>query len=145
MKFTLLIYITVIALSALLTGCGGGGNDADRANDNAVGKSKPRTLPATDASNPTASPLDSWVGRWTGPEGTFLMLAKDGDLYRVEIKSLDGRAGYEGRPVGDHIEFERDGKTESIRATSGKDTGMKWLQDKTTCLTINPGEAFCRD
>ncbi len=73
------------------------------------------------------------------------MLAKDGEHYRVEIQSLDGRAGYEGHAVGDHVEFERDGTTEAIRATSGKDTGMKWLQDKTTCLTIKPGEAFCRD
>ena len=35
--------------------------------------------------------------------------------------------------------------TETIIATSGKGTGMKWLADKHDCLVIKPGEGYCRD
>jgi hypothetical protein len=34
---------------------------------------------------------------------------------------------------------------ESIRATDGPATGMKWLSDKSNCLTIRSGEGYCRD
>jgi hypothetical protein len=47
--------------------------------------------------------------------------------------------------AGDRIEFERDGKRESVRAGSGKETGMKWLLEKKDCLIIKTGEGFCRD
>lgn len=93
----------------------------------------------------TASTLDRWLGKWSGPEGTFLVISKKEDHYHVTIQSLDGPASYAGKQVEDRIEFERNGKTESIRATDGKGTGMKWLQDKTNCLTINLSEGFCRD
>jgi hypothetical protein len=93
----------------------------------------------------TSAAIDNWLGQWTGPEGTSLTLSKSGDGYRVTILSLDRPAHYEGKAVGDHIEFARNGKVESIRATNGKDTGMKWLQEKTNCLTIQLSEGFCRD
>ncbi len=89
--------------------------------------------------------LDLWLGQWNGPEGTFLVLAKNQERYRITIQSLDGPASFDGTAVGDHIEFVCLGKTESIRATNGKATGMKWLQDKTNCLTVSTGEGFCRD
>ena len=61
------------------------------------------------------------------------------------IQSLDGPATYEGVAAGDRIEFNRDGKTEFIRAGSGKQTGMKWLLEKRDCLIIKQGEGFCRE
>jgi len=45
-----------------------------------------------------------------------------------------------GTPVGTQIQFDGNGVTESIRATNGRATGMKWLGDKSNCLTIRPGE-----
>jgi hypothetical protein len=90
-------------------------------------------------------PTDLWLGQWTGPEGTFLLLSSNGDKYVVKIQSLDGPATYEGVASGNQIQFERQGKTEFIRADSGKETGMKWLLDKETCLIIKTGEGFCRD
>ena len=39
----------------------------------------------------------------------------------------------------------RDGRAESIAATTGDETGMKWLAGKTNCLTIKVGEGYCRD
>ncbi len=29
--------------------------------------------------------------------------------------------------------------------TNGAETGMKWLSEKANCLTISPGEGYCRD
>jgi hypothetical protein len=89
--------------------------------------------------------MDQWLGKWIGPEGTFLVLAKNSNQYVVEIHSLDGAATYEGTVVGDRIEFHRGGKSESIHAGNGQDTGMKWLLDKKNCLIIRTGEGFCRD
>jgi hypothetical protein len=97
------------------------------------------------AGTPKPAVPDQWLGKWTGPEGTFLLLSKAGDKYTVQIQSLDGPNTYEGKAIGDLIEFVRDGKTESIRAGSGQDTGMKWLLDKKNCLVIKTGEGFCRD
>ena len=92
----------------------------------------------------TNAVVDQWIGQWNGPEGTFLVVSKNSDKYAVKINSLDGPATYEGIAVGDHIEFQRDGKNESIRAGSGADTGMKWLLGEKNCLVIKKSEGFCR-
>ena len=92
----------------------------------------------------TNAATDQRLGKWIGPEGTFLELAKSGNKYVLKINSLDGPATYEGISVGDHIEFQRDGRSESIRAGNGVDTGMKWLLHKKNCLFIKKGEGFCR-
>jgi hypothetical protein len=136
--------ITAIAIMVLMTAC------QDR-NQSPAGPSptvpvssaptSPTTAPAASANNVT----DKWLGRWNGPEGTYLLLSKRDDQYFVRIQSLDGPATYEGVAAGDRIEFKRDGKTESIRAGSGKETGMKWLLEKKNCLIIKQGEGFCRD
>ena len=34
---------------------------------------------------------------------------------------------------------------ETITATDGEATGMKWLLDKQNCLTVRSGEGYCRD
>jgi len=88
---------------------------------------------------------DQWSGKWIGPEGTFLEILKDGARYKVMIQSLDGSRTFQGVPVPTGIEFQRNGKTEIIRAGNGQDTGMKWLLDKKNCLVIRSGEGFCRD
>jgi hypothetical protein len=61
------------------------------------------------------------------------------------VKDLDAALTFKGVAAGDRIEFERDRMPESLRATNGDETGMKWLAGKTNCLTIKPGEGFCRD
>jgi hypothetical protein len=85
-----------------------------------------------------------WLGKWLGPEGTYLEIAADGQNYQVTIRNLDGPRTFPGAPAGDHITFQRDGITESIRPGTGKETGMKWLVDKTDCLVVKPGEGYCR-
>lgn len=88
---------------------------------------------------------DQWLGQWTGPEGTFLRLEGGKGSYKVTVQNLDGPRAFQGSAVGAQIQFERDGVTESIRATNGAETGMKWLVDKKNCLTVRPGEGYCRD
>lgn len=104
-----------------------------------------QTPQAPPALPPPATDVESWLGRWNGPEGTFLELARDGEGLRITIQDLDGPKTYAGAAAADHVEFERDGKVESIRATNGQATGMKWLLEKSRCLTIRTGEGFCRD
>ena len=89
--------------------------------------------------------VEQWLGRWAGPEATFLLLSRNGDRYEVTIQDLDGPKTYSGKFAGDHLEFDRNGRVESIRATTGQETGMKWLLEKQNCLTIRSGEGFCRD
>jgi hypothetical protein len=88
---------------------------------------------------------DKWLGQWNGPEGTLLRLAGGKGKYEITIQNLDGPRNFQGSAVGDQIQFERDGVKESIRATNGAETGMKWLSDKSNCLTVRHGEGYCRD
>lgn len=89
--------------------------------------------------------LDAWLGEWRGPEGTLLTLAGGQGGYRVTVRDLDGPRSFDGSAVADGIAFERDGVIETIRATDGPGTGMKWLAGKRDCLVVRPGEGFCRD
>jgi hypothetical protein len=101
--------------------------------------------PASSGATATAPATDKWLGQWNGPEGTFLRLEGRKGKYEITIQDLDGPKTYQGISLGDQIQFERDGATETIRATNGAETGMKWLSEKANCLTIRPGEGYCRD
>lgn len=99
-------------------------------------------MPAPD--KPSAEP-DKWIGRWNGPEATSMLIAGGKGEYDITISDLNGPRRYKGTASGARIDFSRDGSSESIRATTGSETGMKWLADKSNCLTIRYGEGFCRD
>ena len=88
---------------------------------------------------------DAWSGKWNGPEGTFLEISGSEGKYTIIIQDLDGPKTYQGIGSNNQIEFERNGATETLRATNGAETGMKWLADKTNCLTVRTGEGYCRD
>ena len=85
---------------------------------------------------------DSWTGQWNGPEGTYLQISGTHGAYTITIKDLDRARTFPGSTVDDHIEFRRDGRNESLRASSGDATGMKWLAGKTDCLTVRSGEGY---
>ena len=121
---TSLVALTTLAFALVLAGC------HDRA-----ARSETTAAPATDA----------WLGQWNGPEGTFLRLEGGNGRYEITIQNLDGPRAFQGTAEGSRIQFDRNGGKESIRATNGKETGMKWLSDKSNCLTIRPGEGYCRD
>lgn len=88
---------------------------------------------------------EQWLGRWVGPEGTYLDIAGTPDDYRLTIANLDGPRDFPGREQRGQIVFVRYGVTETLSASDGQATGMKWLQDKRNCLTVRSGEGYCRD
>lgn len=107
---------------------------------------------ASPAASPTGSPVaastgkaDALVGRWPGVEGTYLNVSKKADKYSIEIANLDGPKTYEGTAKGDVIEFTRNGKTETIKAASGAETGIKGFEKETSCVVVTKGkEGFCK-
>lgn len=140
---------SIAVLSMMLSGC-------DRPAPSAPGPAP--TAPVLDASAPmqtsssasasvaTPDPTGEWVGRWTGPEGTYLQLDATGaGAYDVRIKDLDAERTFKGVAKDGSVHFERDGKQETITPTDGDATGMKWLAGKSRCLTVHPGEGYCRD
>ena len=98
------------------------------------------------APRPAARPAaDEWLGRWNGPEGTYLLLEGGNGRYTVTIQNLDGPRRFDGVAAADGIRFERDGIAESLHATDGAGTGMKWLSEKVDCVAVRVGEGYCRD
>jgi hypothetical protein len=98
--------------------------------------------PASSASSGSARAdaiTDRWAGQWNGPEGTFLRIVGAQGKYEITIQNLDGPRTFQASASGDQVEKE------SIRATGGAETGMKWLADKSNCLTVRAGEGYCRD
>jgi hypothetical protein len=88
---------------------------------------------------------DAWLGRWNGPEGTYLDIGRAGGGYEITVRDLDGARTFSGESAADGIVFRRDGTNERLTATDGDATGMKWLAGKSNCLTIKFGEGYCRD
>ena len=124
---------------------------------------KPVTTPvatpsASPVSSPSASPsvdpkapvdnkdnATALEGRWPGVEGAYLSVAKKGEKYSIEIKNLDKPETFEGTSKGGTIEFTRKGKTETIKAATAEETGMKWLAGEKNCVVITKGsEGYCR-
>src|SRR6185369_1863352 len=88
---------------------------------------------------------DSWLGKWNGPEGTYLDIRGGKGVYQLTIRNLDAARTFDASATDDGITFQRDGVKEVIKATNGEATGMKWLADKQHCLTVKPGEGYCKD
>jgi hypothetical protein len=123
----------IVAAAFLVAGC-------DNRN------SSPAPVVAAKPSDTTATAVaDQWLGKWSGPEGTFLTIEGGHGKYTLIIQDLDGPRTFEGRAEGNGIVFERRGVNESLRATNGVETGMKWLSEKSDCLTVRAGEGYCRD
>ena len=108
---------------------------------------------ASPAASPSGSPAstsgtsksDALVGRWTGEGGAYLNVTKKADKYSVEIANLDGPQTFEGTAKGDVIEFTRKGKTETIKAATGAETGMKGFEKETNCVVVTKGsEGYCK-
>ncbi len=142
---------------ALLSGCGGElSNDQQAALvENAIANAEAVAENVTaearrDRLAERAPERDGWIGKWTGPEGMVLEIAK-GDApgrYRIANKwNLDQAepATYAGRASARGIVFRRGDARIELVAGDGDATGMKWLAGKTDCLIVAPGEGYCRD
>jgi len=106
-------------------------------------------IPVMVACSPTAvpAPPDLMLGRWAGVEGMYLVVAPGTAPGRYELEmqwDLDHRGRFTGTREGDTIVFMRDGARQTLRPTTGTATGLKYLADKSDCLTVMPGEGYCR-
>ncbi|HEX6279326.1 MAG TPA: hypothetical protein VFZ49_04855, partial [Pyrinomonadaceae bacterium] len=94
------------------------------------------------------------LGKWDGPEGTYLSVTEkigpDGKQqnprkFEVEIKNLDKAEKFEGTAKNGTIEFTRNGKTETLKAATGTESGMKGFEKETNCVVVTKaGEGFCK-
>ena len=107
-----------------------------------------------EVANPGEAAVQKLVGKWDGPEGTYLSVTEkmgaDGKQqlprkFEVEIKDLDKAEKFEGTAKNSVIEFTRNGKTETVKAATGAETGMKHLEKETNCVVVTKGsEGFCK-
>lgn len=104
--------------------------------------------PAADEATPEAPLTEAdYFGRWTGVEGMYLVVApKPGGGVTLEMQwDLDHKGTFEGSVTAEGLRFLRDGEAETAVPTRGDATGLKYLAGKEDCLTVRPGEGYCRD
>lgn len=110
------------------------------------------STPAIARAEPTVAPIfppaSDYVGRWTGVEGMFLDVAATDrpDRYRLTMQyDLDHRRTVTAKLDNDRLVFTSEGSSHSLVPTDGVATGLKYLAGKKDCLTVVPGEGYCRD
>ena len=94
--------------------------------------------------------VQGWVGRWTGVDGRSLLIAADpakrpGHYQLTDHYARGAKGVFDGVAQRDTIVFARPDGEQVLRATDGKATGLDRLAAKTDCLTVRPGEGYCRD
>ena len=150
--------LCVLGAAALVSACGGMSNEQEAALvENAVANAEAAAENATAfgkaAEKARQAPnRDAWVGKWIGVEGLVLTIEKDpgGAIgrYRLTNKwSLDDDASgtFDGVATEKGIAFNRPDGARELTATDGNATGLKYLAGKKDCLTVAPGEGYCRD
>lgn len=115
-------------------------------NDQAATQSPPineTSPPPADAAHRYAS----WAGKWTGVEGMYLVIKPTAEeRYSLVMQyDLDNKATVEGRDSEHGIQFTRNGEKLSLTRAAGKEIGLKYLDGKSQCLMVKPGEGYCRD
>jgi len=135
--------VTLLAMLAL-TACSGPAPDTSSdGNMTSVGSVERKVT----APRPVAP---DYTGRWIGVEGMVLDIAPAPTgapgRYTLTMQwDLDNKGSFDGVAAGDTIAFDRNGIRETLRPTNGAATGLKYLAGKTDCLTVKPGEGYCRD
>lgn len=108
------------------------------------------------AALPTPSPTPSavagpdeaaYLGRWIGVEGMVLDVTRNpaGGVRLDNQWDLDNRGTFDGSVTAEGLRFTRRGVAEMAVPSDGDATGLKWLAGKQRCLTVKPGEGYCRD
>src|SRR5690606_25216694 len=127
LRRTFLLALTSLG-SLILGGCGGGpaAPNAPNATSTPATTASPAISP--EVANPGEAAVQKLIGRWEGPEGTYLLVTEkkgpDGKQqlprkFEIEIKDLDKAEKFEGTAKDRTIEFTRKGKTETVRAATG--------------------------
>lgn len=151
------------AAMALIAGCSSGGSAAPEAANaqapdatdepTALPPASDQVLPKPEVSGgpePVAvkDPATDarYAGRWVGVEGMFMNVTPRGDgRFDIEMQyDLDNRVTVIGYSTGDGLAIPRGGELLVARPTDGDATGLKYLAGKTDCLTVKPGEGYCR-
>jgi hypothetical protein len=109
----------------------------------------PVASPSPSSPSPSSTPspqTTDFSGRWTGVEGMYLVVTPTTPgNYTLEMQyDLDHKAKYPGRATAEGIAFDRNGKTLTLVPSDGAATGLKYLDGKKDCLTVAPGEGYCR-
>lgn len=162
---------TALALAGLLAACSSQPANETQANvaaQNTVEEVMPSEGAATEeqAANmadanansamlEAANPADTvrverdYLGKWVGVEGMVLNIAaKPGGGVMMDMRwglDDDMTGKFDGSVTAEGLRFMRGGVAETAVFTDGDATGLKWLAGKTTCLTVKPGEGYCRD
>lgn len=118
--------------------------EREPAGNDAVAPDTPATAPTTTGAAKTP---DDYLGRWTGVEGMYLVVAsKPGGGVTLDMQwDLDNKGTFDGSVTAEGLRFMRNGVAESAVHTNGDATGLKYLAGKKDCLTVKPGEGYCRD
>ena len=141
-KETFMKALTLLAAAAL-TACSGPAPDTSSDGNMTSAGSVERKVAA-----PKPKPAPDYTGRWIGVEGMVLDVAPTATPghYALTMQwDLDNKGKFDGIATGDTIAFDRGGVRETLRPTNGDATGLKYLAGKTDCLTVKPGEGYCRD
>jgi len=134
----------VLIAAVALTACSGPAPDTSSdGNMTSVGSVERKVT----APRPVAP---DYTGRWIGVEGMVLDIAPAPTgapgRYTLTMQwDLDNKGSFDGVAAGDTITFDRNGLRETLRPTDGAAAGLKYLAGKTDCLTVKPGEGYCRD
>ena len=148
----------LLALGLATAGCSRSGttstdSPAADAPANAVAADDRNAAPRGNAARvaaPVTPGKDAFLGRWIGVEGMYLDIASGTapGTYRLTMQwDLDHHGIFVGHwteLTAASIDFVRDGKPEVLRVTDGDATGLKYLAGKKDCLTVKPGEGYCR-
>ena len=132
---------TALALAGLVAACAPAAqNDAD-ANE-AVASAPPATAAPAATMNHA-----EWAGKWIGVEGMFIEITptKNGGYSLTMQSDLDTVGTYIGTDAEGGIAFERGGQQLLLKASTGDQTGLKYLAGKSNCLMVAESEAYCRD
>ena len=132
-----------LILVVALAGCG----EQAPSPDNKVANERVATADQTASATPAAFAEQEYLGRWRGVEGMYLLISKaEAGGYRLEMQwDLDHHGTFTAQPAGSGLSFTRDGRTLLLRRTDGDATGLKYLAGKKDCLTVAPGEGYCRN
>ena len=98
--------------------------------------------------DPDAWSQDRYVGRWKGVEGMYLTVTEKPDGRGVALDmqwDLDNKGKFDGSVTAEGLRFTRGGAQEIAVPSDGDATGLKYLAGKKDCLTVKPGEGYCRD
>src|SRR5512141_16988 len=63
-----------------------------------------RARASTPATQNKIAPAERWLGKWNGPEGTFLEISQISQGYQITIQNLDGPRTFPAEPEAEGLQ-----------------------------------------